>query len=185
MSYALIVDEYVKLIEDIFLNTPFVIPVYSEYSISDYIMHYDMYEFQGILIWSLKPVTTTNEIILDNYQQFLTDNFASLTNKLPGCFIIPQFGSVRGKYAGDFTVLINIDFNLEKDVYGYYQKLVLDSFLNKHEYLMKRKNYELIPGYSIYPVFSEISSPVRTATNSIFLRRTIMIQIKYCKIVSE
>ena len=185
MSYYIsIVDEYVKLLEDIFWKTPFVVPIYTESQIDVYLSEYGRYPFEGILIWSQKPITTTNEIILDNYQQFLSDNYSSISNNLPGMFVIPQFGRVRGKYTGDFSVIINFDFNIDKDTYGYWQKIVFDGFIDKHEFLLKQRNYELIPGLSIYPVFSEITPPARTSTTSTFLRKSILIQIKYCKLTN-
>lgn len=184
-NYSLIVDNYVTFLDELFWKTLFTIPVYPEQFIDTYLQEYGQYPFEGILIWSLLPVTTTNEIILDNYQQFLNDNYSSISNKLPGCFIIPQFGRLRGKYTGDFTVLINIDFNLDRDAYGYWQKVVISDFIAKHETMLAARNYYLAPGYSIYPTFSEISQPIRTSTTSTFLRRTIMIQIKYCSIIGE
>ncbi len=180
--YSSIIDNYVILIEDILVNTPFTIPIYKESDIDKYIAEYDINEFQGILIWSQKPITTTNEILLNNYQQFLSDNYSSLSNKLPGVFIIPQFGTLKGKFTGDFTILINFDFNIDRDMYGYWQKTIINDFISKHEFILNMKNYQLIPGYSVYPLFSEISQPIKTSTVSIFLRRSVIINVKYCNL---
>ena len=132
--------------------------------------------FKGLLVWTAQRYyagfdSNTNNEVYDNSIDF---------------FIVPEIGRATIVRNYEYKQLISYTFDtntsLDKDPTTAYQTRFINWFINKHKVLFEQTPYRLDNVANVQAIINtiNISKPIYNPTNTIYVRRVVLVELKYC-----
>ena len=171
-----IFDSYLRLVNNsILLNNDDPTKPYPIYSNREDYDNDTTHNFKGLIVYNAQKY----------YAGFsgLTTN-SSVYDETIGFYVIPEYGeaSVRRNIEYYQVVTYTFDSNSDPDYDPYQNKIIkeINWFINKHKQLIDDINFNLPNGVVLYGNIEHISKPVYVPENTTYVRRTIVVSLRYC-----
>jgi len=159
------------LINNSYEDKPF--PIYE--SVDDYNNDTES-EFKGLVVWLAQRYYAGFE---NNENNEVYDNSIDF-------YIVPEIGRVKILRNVEYSQLISYTFDTntstDKDPTGLRQIEFINWFINKHKEFFEEEPYTLNEELNVKTWIQtiNISKPIYVPSNTIYLRRVVLVQLKYC-----
>jgi hypothetical protein len=132
--------------------------------------------FKGLLVWEAQRYYAGLE---NNENNDVYDNTIDF-------YVVPEIGNVKIVRNYEYSQLISYTFDTntsqDKDPTTLYQIKFINWFVNKHKELFEDEPYTLVNDINLkaWVQTIQISKPIYVPNNTIYVRRVVLVQLKYC-----
>jgi len=174
-SYGEIFDTYLRLVtNDIILNNDDPDKPYPIYANREKYDEDTENEFKGLVVFNSQKY----------YAGFIGAEDTDEYDVNIGFYVIPEYGevSIRRNIEYRQIVTYTFDTNSDPDYDPFQVKIIkeIDWFINRHKEIVEDINLNLPSGNVLWANIEQISKPIYVPENTTYVRRTVIVSLRYC-----